>query len=301
MATAIIPDATAAPALSPGAAFARAFAADGERTEVTYDYTITDAHKPDRPKPRLTVRGLLKRQAAGMEPVSYWCEGNPSPAQAAAVTESGLRREAAFQFGMAQARVHPVQAWVQIPPGLERDPAGLASFVDHRLLVRIATAENQALTIGPHGLLRHPEITRLPAHTDFVAGILAACDEIEQVGSTAHAMIVNPADYYRRLAGHGSLLADLAANGTLISRTRMIPAGHALVGDFAEAVRLLDAGRSVIRVATPPPGTFAGPGVAVCGEVYEGLVVHLPTHLFLAVPDTTGPDSTGPAGPAQAQ
>jgi hypothetical protein len=183
---------------------------------------------------------------------------------------------------------------VQIPGELTEDRAGLAEYIDHRLLVRMATAENQALTIGPHGLLRHPGIARLPYEGDYVAGILAACDEIEQVGSTAHAIIVNPADYYRRLVGRGRLLADLADNGTLISRTRMIPPGQALAGDFAEAVRLLDAGRSVIRAGQPPPGTFAEPGLAVCGEVYEGLAVHLPTHLFLAVPADTPPAQ--PAG-----
>ena len=280
-------DATAS--VSPGTAFAAAFAVHGEHTRVTYDYTITDAHRPDRPKPRLTVRGLLKRRPAEGE-ITYWCEGSPSPEQAAAVTESGLRREAAFQAGVAQARVYPVQAWVQIPAGLAGDAEGLAAYIDHRLLVRIATAENQALTIGPHGLLHHPGIARMPYEGDYVEAILAACDEIEQVGSTAHALIVNPADYYRRLVGRGSLLADLAANGTLVSRTRMIPTGQALAGDFAEAVRLLDAGRSVISVATPPPATFAGPGIAVCGEVYEGLAVHLPTHLFLAHP--SGPPTT---------
>lgn len=289
MATATYPAATATAAVSPGTAFAAAFAAHGERARVTYDYTITDAHKPDRPKPRLTVRGLLKRHPADQETTSFWCEGSPAPEQAAAAAESGLRREAAFQSGVAQARVYPVQAWVQIPAELASDPAGLASYIDHRLLVRIATAENQALTIGPHGLLRHPGIARLPYQGDYADGILAACDEIEQVGSTAHAIIVNPADYYRGLVGRGSLLADLAENGTLISRTRMIPPGRALAGDFAEAVRLLDAGRSVISVAQPPPGTFARPGLAVCGEVYEGLAVHLPTHLFLAVP----PDPPG--------
>jgi hypothetical protein len=289
LATATFPATAATAAVSPGTAFAAAFAAHGERTRVTYDYTITDAHKPDRPKPRLTVRGLLKRRPAQTETTTLWCEGSPSPEQAAAVTESGLRREAAFQAGMAQARVHPVQAWVQVPAGLTGDPDGLAGYIDHRLLVRIATAENQALTIGPHGLLRHPGITRLPYQGDYAAALLAACDEIEQVGSTAHALIVNPADYYRRLVGHGSLLADLAANGTLISRTRMIPPGQALAGDFAEAVRLLDAGRSEISVGQPPPGTFAGPGLAVCGEVYEGLAVHLPTHLFLAVPAEPSP------------
>src|SRR6266699_9490 len=237
--------------LSPGAAFAAAFAVHGERTEVSYDYTVTDAHKPDRPKPRLTVRGLLKRQAAPDEVTWFWTEGRSSPQQAAAVTEVGLRREAAFRFGVAQARVHPVRAWVQIPAELAGRPEGLAEFIDHRLLVRLATAENQALTIGRHGLLSHPEIARLPYQGDYA---------------------------------DGSLAADLAANGTLISRTRMIPPGQALAGDFAEAVRLLDAGRSVIRVAEPPPDTFAEPGLSVCGEVYEGLAVHLPTHLFLAVP-----------------
>lgn len=285
MSTGTLPaTASAATTMSPGTAFARAFADDGERTEVNYDYTITDAHKPDRPKPRLTVRGLLKRRPVESEVTRFWREGRSGSQETAAVTESGLRREAAFRFSVAEARVYPVRAWVQIPDGLADDLDGLAEFIDHRLLVRIATAENQALTIGPHGLLQHPELTRLPYHGDYAAGILAACDEIEQTGSTAHAMIVNPGDYYRRLVGRGGLLADLAGNGTLISRTRMIPAGCALAGDFAEAVRLLDAGRSVIRVAEPPPGTFADSGLAVCGEVYEGLAVHLPTHLFFAVP-----------------
>jgi hypothetical protein len=276
--------ASATARLSPGTAFARAFAVDGPHTEVSYDYTITDAHSPDRPKPRLTVRGLLKRRPVDSEVTRYWQESRPDPVEAAAVSEAGLRREAAFRFGTARAQVYPVRAWVQIPGELASDPDGLAEFIDHRLLVRIATAENQALTIGPHGLLQHPGLTRLPYQGDYADGILAACDEIEQTGSTAHAMIVNPRDYYRRLVGSGSLLADLAGNGTLISRTRMIPAGSALAGDFAEAVRLLDAGRSVIRVAEPPPGTFGQPGLAVCGEVYEGLAIHLPTHLFLAVP-----------------
>src|SRR6185437_2275970 len=274
----------AAPGLSPGAAFARAFAAHGEAAQVSYEYTITDAHKPDRPKPRLSVRSLLKRCPVTADVTQIWCEGRASAEESAAVTDAGLRREAALRFGVAQARVYPIRAWVQIPDALTGDLNGLADLIDHRLLIRIATAENQALTIGPHGLLQHPELTRVPYQGDFSAGILAACDEIEQTGSTAHAVVINPADYYRQLVGHGRLLADLADNGTLISRTRMIPAGCALAGDFAEAVRLLDAGRSVIRVAEPPPGTFAQPGLAICGEVYEGLAVHLPTHLFYAVP-----------------
>ena len=269
---------------SPGTVFARAFATAGERTEVTFDYTITDAHKPAREKPRLTVRSLLKKRLVDADNITYWREGRPTEEEKAAVPAAAGRREAGFQFGVAQAQIRPIRAWVQLPAGLTADPEMLAEFIDHRLLVRLATAENQALSIGPYGLLSHPEVARLPYHGDYVDGLLAACDEIEQTGSTAHAIIVNPRDYYRVLVGHGSLLADLAANGILISRIRWVQPGQALAGDFAEAVRLLDAHRSAIRVAEPPPGTFAQPGLAVCAEINEGLAVHLPTHFFLAVP-----------------
>jgi hypothetical protein len=276
-------------ALSPGGAFARAFAADGERAEVHFDFTITDAFQPTKDRPRVTVRNLLKKRPAEGPLTRFWSEGRPPAGEADLVAESGLRREAAFRFGMAQAGVHPIQAWVQIPADLTDDLEALAVFVDFRLLVRLATAENQALTIGEHGLLRHPGIAELPYHGDYVAGVMAACNEIEQTGATAHAMIINPHDYYFHMVGKGSLLEDLARNGTLISRTRMVDPGCALVGDFAMAARLLDGGRSVIRIAEPPPGTFAGPGLAVCAEIYEGLAVHLPTHFFHVRPASIPP------------
>lgn len=269
-----------ATALSPGEAFARAYAADGDKAEVHFDFTITDAFQPTKDRPRVTVRNLLKKRAADADEVRFWSESRPPAEEAQAVSESGLRREAAFRFGMSTARVHPIRAWVQIPRELTDDLDALAVFVDFRLLVRLATAENQALTIGEHGLLRHPGIATLPYHGEYVSGVMAACNEIEQTGATAHAMIINPHDYYFHLVGKGSLLDDLARNGTLISRTRMVDPGCALVGDFAMAARLLDGGRSVIRIAEPPPGTFAQPGLAVCAEIYEGVAVHLPTHFF---------------------
>ena len=86
---------------------------------------------------------------------------------------------------MASAGLHPVRAWVRIPDGLADDPEAFAEFIDYRLLVRLATAENQALTIGEHGILHHPALTRLPYRGDFLAGVLAACNEIEQNGATA--------------------------------------------------------------------------------------------------------------------
>jgi hypothetical protein len=272
---------------SPGTLFARAYAKEGAAARVTFDFTITEAFMPTKDRPRVTVRNLLKQQRpSSMDPVKVWVESRPAAGEAAAVSESKLRREAAFHFGTAEFQVSPVRAWVRIPDGLSEDVEEFARFLDYRLLVRLATAENQALTIGEHGLLKHPGIAELPyqAKDGYVAGILAACDEIEQTGATAHAMIINPVDYYTHLVGAGSVLEDLTRNGTKISRTRMVDPGCALVGDFAVAAELLDGGRSEIGVAEPPEGTFAEPGQAVYAEVHEGVAVHLPTHFFHVVP-----------------
>jgi Phage capsid family len=269
--------------LSPGEAFAQAFAKDGRNAAVHFDFTITDAFKPTQDRPRLTVRNLFKKRIVQDDVTRFWRETRPSRDEAKGVTESGLRQEAAFKFGMGEGRVHPINAWVQIPEELLDDSEALAVFIDYRLLVRLATAENQALTLGPNGLLNHPGVTRLAYNGSYVSGVMAACNEIEQNGATAHAMIVNPYDYYNNMVGKG-LLEDLARNGTLITRTRMLAAGSALVGDFAVAARLLDASKSVIKVGEPPAGTFTKPGIAVCAEIYEGLAVHLPTHFFHAVP-----------------
>ncbi|HEY0699325.1 MAG TPA: family 3 encapsulin nanocompartment shell protein, partial [Micromonospora sp.] len=229
MTTATIPTSADQVTLSPGQLFARAFAADPRGAEVLFDYTITDAFQPTKDRPRVTVRNLFKKRPADGEVTRFWCESRPPADEAARVHESGLRREAAFRFGMTEARVHPIRAWVQIPDELADDPEALAVFVDYRLLVRLATAENQALTCGEHGLLSHPEIARLPyAGGDYRAGLLAACNEIEQTGATPHAMIVNPEDYYRHLVGRDGLLEDLARNATMISRTRMVAPGCAV-------------------------------------------------------------------------
>ncbi len=270
--------------LSPGEAFAQAFARDGARAEVHFDFTITDAFKPTQDRPRLTVRNLFKKRPVREEITRFWQETRPPKDQTKAIREGELRQEATFRFGMGEGRVYPVTAWVQIPEELLNDPDGLAVFIDYRLLVRLATAENQALTLGEHGLLNVPGLTRLPYGGDYVSGIMAACNEIEQNGATAHAMIVNPYDYYNHLVGNRGVLGDLARNGTLITRTRMVARGCALVGDFAVAARLLDLEKSVIKVGQPPEGTFATPGTAVMAEIYEGLAVHLPTHFFHVVP-----------------
>ena len=104
--------------------------------------------------------------------------------------------------------MYPVRAWVRIPDGLADDPDAFAEYIDYRLLVRLATAENQApdprraRDPAPSGLTRLPVPGRLPGRG---AG---RPNEIEQNGATAHAMIVNPYDWWYRVLGGGRILAE---------------------------------------------------------------------------------------------
>jgi hypothetical protein len=272
------------PSASAGEQFAKAFAEHSAKTEVHFDFTITESFKPTQDRPRLMVSQLFRKRQVSATAHRIWSESRPLADEAGNITEGRLRQEATFRFGSDECTLRPISAWVQIPEVLRDDPRGLAEFIDYRLLVRLATSENQALTLGPHGLLKHPRLTQLPYRGRYKDGVLAACNEIEQNGATAHAMIVNPVDYYQAMVGEGSLLADLQRNGTQIVRTRMVAPGCALIGDFAVAARLLHTGKSVMRVGKPPAGTFATDGMAVCAEICEGLAVHLPTHFFHAHP-----------------
>jgi hypothetical protein len=97
------------------------------------------------------------------------------------------------------------------------------------------------------------------------------------MGAMADGLIINPSDFYTFMA-HGTLMADLERHGVLIVRTRLVDPGTAIVGDFSKGAQLFDAGRSVIRFAEPPPGTFAEPGIGLMAEIYERVLVNLPTH-----------------------
>ncbi|MCF6522659.1 family 3 encapsulin nanocompartment shell protein [Streptomyces sp. JJ36] len=275
------PDAPHAGGPSPGALFARALTEDPAGAEVRFGFTLTDAFQPGRERPRLTARDLFLKQRVGSGTVHGWSETRPETEVRA---ESGMREDT-YRFGAAGYAVRPVTAWVRIPGELAGHPDALAHFVDRRLMVRLGTAENRALT---RDVLDHPGVRSLAWTGSYTEGLLAAYDEIEQSGGTAHAMMVNPRDYYRELVGSGSLLADLAREQVKVCRHRQVAPGCALVGDFAMAARLLDAEQSVIKVAEPPPGaldrTDPGTGTAVCAVVHESVAVQLPTHFFHVVP-----------------
>jgi hypothetical protein len=267
--------------LLPGQVFVRAVAADGLSACVEYDVTITDSLTSSRRKPRYPARNMLKVVDLSRDPRQfYWHETRPGPGEPE-VDGADLRPEAANRFGKSPVpALLTTTAWVQVPPGLWEDTETFESFINYRLIVRLATAENQTIIRGESGLLGLPQIARISAKGQFSSTILAACNEIEQMGCTADGLIINPADYYQHL-GNGRLMQDVEENGVFIVRTRLVEPGTAIVGDFGHGALLFDAGRSVIKFAEPPPGTFAEPGIAVMAEIYERVVVNLPATFYV--------------------
>lgn len=76
-------------------------------------------------------------------------------------------------------------------------------------------------------------------------------------------------------------MRDLEDNGVFIVRTRLVDPGTAIAGDFGHGAELFDAGRTVIRFAEPPPGTFAEPGLALMAEIYERVAINLPATFWV--------------------
>jgi hypothetical protein len=263
---------------SAGRLFVEAYQRDGQDARVELDYTVTASLGSTRRKPRRPARYLLKQVVYLSEQPrrAYWHESAAQP-EDPAVLHGEERRELANHFHSSPIpELLPTTAWVQLPPGLAEDPVGLESFLNARLVMRLGTAENHTLLSGESGLLNMPQIGRLSDIAPFDSGLLAACDAVEQMGCTADGVVMNPVDYYRYLET-GRLMQTLEDNGVFIVRTRLVPPGSALVGDFGHGAQLFDAGRTSICFAEPPPGTFVDPGgVAVKAEIWERVVVNLP-------------------------
>ncbi|WP_049566961.1 family 3 encapsulin nanocompartment shell protein [Nonomuraea sp. SBT364] len=267
--------------MSPGRRFAEACADKGLEAAVEYDVTITDSLTSSRRKPRYPARNMLKVVDLSRDPRQFYWHESPPHEGDPEVFEADVRREAASRFHRSPVpELLPTTAWVQVPPELWKDPETFESFINYRLIVRLATAENNTIIRGPGGLLNLPGIARMTSRGPYASTILAACNEVEQMGGTADGLIINPVDYYTSM-GEGSLMDDVERNGVFIVRTRLVEPGTAIVGDFGHGALLFDAGRSVIRFAEPPPGTFAEPGLALMAEIYERVVINLPTNFFV--------------------
>jgi hypothetical protein len=263
---------------SPGEEFALACARMGDKATVTLRAPISDLFPLALRRPRYTVRHLLRDAMVGEE-----TEVVTFQETAAEVDQDAAAPEWDFRVGAASVPIAIIRAAVPVPAQVLRDPAALAAFVDFRLLVRLGTAENDALlnadgTEGIKGLLRTPGLRHAEPAGDVAETLLAAAAACEWYGGSADGMVMHPDDWWP-LVADGTLLDGLAAAGVKISRTRMISAGHVLVGDFTAAATLLDQRTSTLRMAAD--GELPQSGQGLVAEIREGLAVHLPGHFVL--------------------
>lgn len=266
-------------ARSPGEEFALAHARMADKATVNVRAPISELFPLAQRRPRYTVRHLLRHAVVGeADEVVTFAETAPEVDEAAAAPEWDFRVSAAC------VPLGTIRAAVPVPEQVLRDPATLAAFVDFRLLVRLGTAENDALlnadgSEGIRGLLRTPGLRHAGPAGDVGQTLLAAAAACEWYGGSADGVVMHPGDWWPLLA-QGALLNQLATAGVKISRTRMMPAGSALVGDFTAAATLLDQRASTLRMAED--GELPGPGKGLVAEIREGLAVHLPGHFVLA-------------------
>jgi hypothetical protein len=267
--------------MSPGRRFVEAYQKDGLNAAVDFDVTITDSVSSHRRKPRYPTRNMFKIVNLSTEDRRFYYHESTARPDEAEVPHGRERRELANHFHKSPVpELLTTRAWVQLPDGLWEDPVAFEAFINSRLVLRLSTAENYTILCGETGLLGMPDVTRMTSKAPFSSTILAACDEVEQMGCTADGLVLNPVDYYRYLE-NSQLIDTLERNGVFIVRTRLVEPGSALVGDFGHGAELFDAGRSTIRFAEPPPGTFTEPGIAVKAEIYERVVLNLPFTFFL--------------------
>jgi hypothetical protein len=232
-------------------------------------------------RPRYTVRHLLKTATVPDAPVSYVSEARPPDAADSAGTTYASTPEATFVPDLVTAELTDVVAEVALPAGLTRDPALLAAFVDHRLVVRLCTVENETLLRGSAdkvvtGLLHLPGLRHRSADGAMAAVVRRAAAEVEEMGGSCDAVVAHPDRYWEMVTD--STLANLGGVGVRVARTRMIGPDQLLFGDFRAGVTLLETGRSTLRLrrgAGPAGGDLATAGIRL------GLAVHLPQHFLL--------------------
>ncbi|WP_396448251.1 family 3 encapsulin nanocompartment shell protein [Actinomadura sp.] len=234
-------------------------------------------------RPRPTVREQTKGGTVADRTLRYVREHR---AGGGGGTRYAATPEAVFRPAVAKAELTEISVAVPVPADLCSDPALLARFVDHRVIVRLCTVENEVLLHGSDdgaipGLLRLDGLRRLSApRASAEAGavmdaLMNACAEVEEMGGSCDGLVMHPALYWR-LVGGGALAA-LDAAGLRVTRTRMIERDRVLLGDFRAGITLLDGEESTLALRRP-----AGDGDAVITAAMRlGLAVHLPQHFVL--------------------
>lgn len=257
-------------------AVAASRAGAGGPAEVTVTGPLTTHFPLAATRPRPPVRDLLKVATVRDESVALVAELRAAGHGHTADTAYRATPEAHLVPHAVKAALTTLGVEVPVPDEVCADPAVLARFVDHRVIVRMCTVENDVLLNGSPdgvvtGLLRLPDQRRLTGGADLFDTLMAAAADVEDQGGSCDALVMHPRVYWRLVAL--GALSSVDAAGLRITRTRMIAPDRVLLGDFRAAVTLLDGGTSTLSLRRP------GGTAVVSARMRVGLAVHLPQHV----------------------
>lgn len=232
-------------------------------------------------RPRYTVRHLLRSVVSSDERPRAVTESRPADSPEVSATTYGSTPEAGYRPALVDVATTEVAVEVDVPAGLLDDPALFSAYVDHRVVVRLCTVENQALLHGSEdgqirGLLQVPALRRRRAPGELDDEIATAAAEVEEMGGSCDGIVAHPNVYWRLL--RTGMLGRLGEAGLRVSRTRMIAPGQVLLGDMRATATLVDRGVSTLTLRRGD-GTHRGDVVRAAQRV--GLALNLPQHLLL--------------------
>lgn len=252
---------------------------------------------------RLFVRDILSTGTTGLNSVPYIRETAPSTNEAGATTvaEGAAKPEVTLQFTAADAPVRKIAGWLPVTTEIIADAPTLRSYIDARLEYMVLLREEEQVLSGtgvaPNllGIRSAPGLQTVKAAGgtaasttgDKLSTIATAIQLVELVDGEADGVAINPTDFWsmltRRATGDNHYDLDpfmspdrMQPWGLPPVRTRSLPAGTAIVGNWRMGATLLDREETVIRVGDQHSDFFTNNKVAILAEERVAFPIHRP-------------------------
>ena len=265
---------------TPGQEFATvALSSPREDAEVALRVALPATFPLAATRPRYTVRHLLKTAEVADKSVGYLREEHRGSDRSGATYAA--TPEASFTTSLGTAETTTLTATLAVPAEVTANPAMLAAVVDHRLVVRLCTVENDALLNGSQdgvvpGIRTLAGARRVPPSGDVDRTVTEIAALVEETGGSCDGIVGHPRLYWELV--RLGMLGRLGEAGVRVSRTRMLPPEEAILADFRAAFTLLDTMDSRVGVRR---GAGADGQDLLWASVRIGLAVHLPQHVVL--------------------
>lgn len=233
---------------------------------ITHDgITGTGAIAPQRlagittdPLERLTILDAMTRMPTTSNAIEYVQEVNTT-LNAAFVGEGASKPESQFDFELKQIHVGTVAHFTRVSKQFRDDAPYLVNLINNRMLFGVRQKLNSEIILGNgsvpniNGIVgvasNHTAFTPTAAETIFdgIRRMIAAVEDTEFMPT---AIVMNPADVVKMdlikdgnnnyIAANPRTGASATAWGLPVIRSKRIPAGKAMVADFATACTLWD-------------------------------------------------------------